>query len=145
MRLMLDLQYVHEIITSVNFNEKLREQLKDNVRVHKQIVTDLNSDFSVDSYLKIYHIDYMFHELYLKCSGNTKIVDLFQYINPFLYSNYLFQRQSREKDIAGVKEHEIILNAILSEDEQALRDALHLHIDNAKQAVSLILKVDKML
>lgn len=145
MRLMLDLYYTKEIITTVNFNEALRTELAKNVEEHLKIVASLNSDSPVDDYLKNYNYDYVFHELYLKCSGNKKVVDMYHYINPFLYSNYIFRRQSREKDISGVKEHEAILNAILSEDEQSLKEALKVHIYNAKRAVGLILKVDKIL
>lgn len=145
MRLMLDLNYTKEIITTVNFNEALRDELRKNVEAHLQIVADLSPDSPVDAYLQNYQYDYKFHELYLKCSGNKKIVDIFHYINPFLYSNYIFRRQSKEKDISGVKEHESILNAILSEDEEALKEALRIHIYNAKRAIGLILKVDKIL
>lgn len=145
MRLMLDLYYTKEIILSVNYNDELKEELRNNVEEQKQIVSSLNSNSSVEAYLEVYNNDYLFHELLLKSSGNSKIVDLYHHINPFLYSNYLFRRQSREKDIAGVKEHESILNAILTEDEDSLKDALRIHMFNAKRAVGLILKVDKIL
>ncbi|MBZ4646869.1 MAG: hypothetical protein JG777_2358, partial [Clostridia bacterium] len=44
-----------------------------------------------------------------------------------------------------VKEHEAILNAILSQDEQALKEAVTTHILNSKRTIGLILKVDRML
>ncbi|MFV0314077.1 MAG: GntR family transcriptional regulator, partial [Anaerotignum sp.] len=65
--------------------------------------------------------------------------------NPFLYSNFIFRRQSKAKDIMGVKEHIAILDAILSEDEFALQEALTNHITNAKTAIGLILKVDNII
>lgn len=144
-RLMLDLYYTKEIITTVNYNERLKEELLHNVKEHMEFVTTLDHDPSVDTYMQNYRYDHMFHELFLKCSGNRKVVDMFRFINPFLYTNYIFRRQSREKDIAGVKEHEAILNAILSEDEEALKKTLKTHINNAKTAVRLILKVYKIL
>lgn len=142
MRLMLDLYYMKEIITTISYNEQLRLQLQKNVEEHLKIVSDLTP---VDAYISNYQYDYEFHELYLKCSGNRKIVDIFHYLNPFLYSNYTFRRQSREKDIGGVKEHETILNAIVAKDETALKEALTTHIYNAKRAIGLILKVDKII
>lgn len=144
-RLMLDLFFIKEIITTVNFNEKIRKELMRNVEEHLKIVTDLTPDSSIDDYLQNYSYDYKFHELLLKCSGNKKIIDIFHYINPFLYSNYIFRRQSKEKNIGGVKEHEAILNAILSEDEEAAKEAMRVHIYNARKAIELILKVDKIL
>jgi len=145
MRLMLDLYYTKEIITTINYNEVIREELSRNVAEHLEIVTDMTPDSSVDAYIQNYNYDYKFHELFLKCSGNKKIVDMFHYINPFLYSNYIFRRQSKEKNIAGVKEHEAILNAILSEDEEALKEALTVHSYNAKRTIGLILKVNEIL
>jgi DNA-binding GntR family transcriptional regulator len=72
-------------------------------------------------------------------------VELFKSTNPFIYSNYLFGRQSKEKDIAGVMEHRQILDAILNKDEELLRKNLRLHMENAKKAVCLILKVNQMI
>jgi DNA-binding GntR family transcriptional regulator len=144
-RLMLELNCTKEIITTVNYNEVMKEELRRNVAEHLQIVADLTPDSSVDDYMQNYNYDFEFHELLLKCSGNKKIVDIFHYINPFLYSNYIFRRQSKEKDIVGVKEHEVILDAIFSEDEEALKEAFLVHINNAKRAVGLILKVYKIL
>ncbi|SNS17540.1 DNA-binding transcriptional regulator, GntR family [Anaerovirgula multivorans] len=145
MRLMLDLYYTKEIITTVNYNESLREEFRKNVEEHLKIVSDLTPDSPVDAYIQNYSYDYKFHELFLKCSGNRKVVDMFHYINPFLYSNYTFGKQSKERDISGVKEHQVILDAILSQDEDALKEAIRVHIYNAKTAIALILKVYKIL
>ena len=145
MRLMLDLYYTKEIITTVNYNQVIKKDLSSNVADHLKIVTDMTPDSPVDVYMQNYNHDYKFHELLLKCSGNKKIVDMYHYINPFLYSNFIFRRQSNEKNIEGVKEHESILNAILSEDEGALRDALTVHNYNAKKTIDLILKVNNIL
>jgi DNA-binding GntR family transcriptional regulator len=145
LRLMLDLGFTKEIITTISYNDALKEEFKRNVTEHMQIISNLTEDSPVDVYIQNYDYDYRFHELLLKCSGNKKIVDVFQYINPFLYSNFIFRKQSKERDIAGVKEHEVILDAILSENEEALREALKTHNRNSKRTIELILKVDKIL
>ncbi|WHH58506.1 hypothetical protein [Petroclostridium sp. X23] len=41
-------------------------------------------------------------------------------------------------------EHELILNAILAEDEAALKEAITIHIESARTSIGLILKVNKM-
>ncbi len=145
MRLMLDLYYTQKIITAVNYNDRLRQALQTNVTEHMALVQALTPDSPVEEYIKNYEYDTQFHELYLKCSGCQKIVDIYHYICPFQYSNYIFHRQSKNKDITGVKEHEMILQAIFNEDEAALREALTVHMLNAKHAVGLILKVDQIL
>ena len=141
-RLMIDLYYTKEIIDSINVNSRLKEELLDNVKEHYALVSGEINDS--DDYIKNYNYDYRFHELYLKSSGNSKIVELYKNTNPFIYSNHLFRRQSKEKDIAGVEEHKQIMEAILNRDEELLRKYLKLHMENAKKAVCLILKVDQM-
>ncbi|WP_094551620.1 GntR family transcriptional regulator [Petroclostridium xylanilyticum] len=142
MRLMLDLFYTKEIITTVNNNDSLREQLEKNVKEHLEIVS---KPMPIDAYIINYEYDKIFHELYLKSSGSKKIVEIFHNLNPYMYTNYFFRKQSPDRDVAGVKEHEAILNAILSQDEQALKEAVTTHILNSKRTVGLILKVDRML
>lgn len=144
-RLMLDLYYTKEIITTVNYNENLRIQLERNVEEHLKVITAPDYLEYPEAYLKNYEYDAQFHELYLKCTGSKLIVDIFRYINPYLYTNYIYRKQSREKDISGVREHEAILNAIKSEDEAALKEAVTIHQQNAKRAVGLILRVNKMI
>lgn len=141
-RLMIDLYYTKEIIDAISVNSRLKEELLRNVEEHYNLVSGEINDS--EDYVKNYNYDYRFHELYLKSSGNSKIVELYKNTNPFIYSNFLFRRQSKEKDIAGVEEHKQIMDAILSKDEELLRSYLKLHMENAKKAVCLILKVDQM-
>lgn len=144
-RLMLDLYFTKEIITTVNYNVELQTELVKNVDEHLALVEGLTPNSPVEDYMRNYALDFEFHELFLKCSGNRKIVDVFNFVNPFSYSNYIFRRQSKEKDVSGVIEHQNIVKALLSGDEDQLREALTIHNRNGKRAVSLILKVDKML
>ena len=110
-----------------------------------RLITSEEYESSLDSYLENYRMDQEFHEMYLKCTGSKKILDIFYYIGPYLYTNYIFRKQSREKDISGVKEHEYILQAILNEDEEELKRVVTMHNKNAKRAVGLIIKVNQIL
>lgn len=111
-RLMMDLYYAKEVIDTIAFNRELRDAMYRNVEEHLEIVGKIADTVSVQEYISNYNYDYKFHELYLKCSGNQKILDVYRSINPFVYCNYIFHRQSKEKDIAGVEEHREILQAI---------------------------------
>lgn len=141
-RIMMELYYTKEIIDAVNVNKRLKEELLKNVEEHHALVT--GDIIDSDDFEKNYNYDYEFHKLYLKSSGNSKLVELYKSANPFIYFNYLFRRQSKEKDITGVIEHRQILDAILNKDEEQLKKNIKLHLENGKQAVSLILKVDQM-
>ena len=44
-----------------------------------------------------------------------------------------------------MEEHRKIIQAIFDEDEERLRECLKEHINNAVKAISMIIKIDKML
>jgi len=144
MRLMLYLRYMDKIIMTVNYNNELHGELRNNVEEHMRVIESLTPDSPVDEHIKNYQLDYLFHKTYLKCSGCKKILELYDFLNPFLYAYYIYHRQSKEKDIAGVFEHSMILSAIESGEEEKLKQALELHIFHAKSAVGLILRVDEI-
>lgn len=122
LRLMMDTWYTKEIIEAVRINKELRDALEKNVEEHFQIMSRYEKDRSVENYIEYYLQDDRFHELYLICSGNRKMVELYHSINPFIYSNYIFRKQSVEKNYAGLEEHKQIIQAIFDEDEERLKN-----------------------
>lgn len=145
LRLMMDLYYTKEIIEVVHANHTMKVALENNVKEHYEIMKKYENQNTVDKYMENYIHDYKFHELYLTCSGNKKLVELYHNVNPFIYSNYIFRMQSKEKDFAGVEEHQKIIEAIFDQDEERLRACLTDHINNAMKSISMILKINKML
>lgn len=144
-RLILELNYIRQVIVSVNYNEMLKDAFRRNLDEHMELVTNLEADGPTEEYIRNYDLDYQFHELILKCSGNQKVVDIYQFMNPFLYSTFVFRKQSRVRNICGVKEHFDIFDAILAEDEDLVKSTLSSHILNGKSTVGLILKIDTIL
>lgn len=145
LRLMMDLYYTKEIIESVRMNKQLKEVLTENVKKHMELIQKYTDHNDVELFMENYMLDNEFHELYLKCSGNKKLVDLYHSINPFMYSNYIFKKQSSEKDIAGVEEHREIIQAIFDQDEERLRYWLRVHNNNAVKSIGIIMKIDRIL
>ncbi|PWJ49820.1 GntR family transcriptional regulator [Faecalicatena contorta] len=144
-RRMMDLYYVKQIIVSVNTNDRLKNALIRNVDEHRKAITEYNKNQDPDLYQLHYKHDYQFHELYLKCSGNGTLVEMYQKINPFVYSHYIYRRQTFEKNLAGVEEHANLINAIFAKDEEKVKQSVNNHIDNAINTISMIVKVDKIL
>lgn len=144
LRLMMDLYYTKEIIEALRVNKTLRLELENNIKEHEAIMKKyLNSD-DVELFVQDYNHDYEFHRLYLKCSGNQTLVDTYKRINPFIYSNYIFRQQSKEKDMAGLEEHKAILNAITIGDEEMLRQCIRTHIGNAVKSIQIIMKCERI-
>lgn len=144
LRLMMDLYYTKEIIEAVGINKALREELENNIAEHELVMNRYLDTNDVELFVQDYNHDYEFHRLYLKCSGNQKLVDMYERINPFMYSNYIFRRQTKEKDIAGLEEHKAILAAIIDGDEERLRKCLKTHMANAVNAIRIIMKCDRI-
>ena len=144
-RLMLDLHYAKQVIETVSFNKVFREELSKNVEEHLEVIERIANGGTVEDYIANYNYDYKFHELYLKCSGNKKALDVYRSINPFTYSNYVYRKQSKEKDLAGVEEHKKIIQAIFDQDEERLKECLRTHSENAVKSITFLLKMEKML
>ena len=144
-RLMLDLYCMKDVLAAVNLNSQLMESFQKNIADSEALNNTVPTEATMDDFIRRYQLDDEFHQMYLKCSGNRKMVDVYNSLNPFLYSAYIFHLQSKQKDIAGVEEHKMIFNAILDRDEAALEKALRVHIGNAKDSISLILKVQQIM
>lgn len=143
-REMFDLFYVEEIITTLQFNSELRNRLTDNVERSVQFVENLEETPGIEVYLDNYELDYEFHELFLICTGNKKLVDIYHKINPFHYSVFIFNKQSRAKLELQVKEHGEIVEKALAGDVEGLRASIRQHYSNIRTAISLVVKVQEM-
>lgn len=143
-RMMMDLYYTKEIIDAVRINRSLKKELETNIREHEEIMHQYITNNDVELFVQDYNHDYEFHRLYLKCSGNQKLVDMYRRINPFIYTNYIFSQQSKEKDLAGLNEHKEILNAIVRGDEELLKSSIKTHITNAVNSIRIIMKCERI-
>ena len=144
LRLMMDLYYTKQIIEAVKVNKTLRRELEQNIEEHEEIMRKFLDTNDVELFLQDYNHDYEFHKIYLKCSGNQKLVGMYKRINPFIYSNYIFRRQSKEKDLAGLEEHKAIFNAIVDGDEERLRECIRIHMHNAIKSSTGIMKCERL-
>ena len=144
-RLMMDLYYTGEVISAVKCNKILRAEFERNLAEHQSAMERYFTGNSADLFFTTYQYDNAFHELYLKCTGNQKLLDIYHHINPFMYCNYIFRRQSDEKNFAGVLEHRKIVDAILDENEGMLKESLTIHIENAIKSIETITKIEKLI
>ena len=140
-RLMMETFFTDDIIATVKYNSSMREALEENVR---KILEFAENATELDSHQKMHQLDRDFHELYLKCSGNKKMVEIYCNLNTHAYANYIFGSHPKERATAVVDEHRQILDAIIAQDRQALEEAIRLHMNNSKAIVKLLLKIDSI-
>lgn len=145
LRQMLECYYIPNVIMTLNVNEAMRIVFQKNVQDNLTVVQSLMPESPLDDYLKNYEYDMEFHHLLIKCSGNKLLMDVYQYLNPFLYINYVYSKQSQERLLTGIHEHEEILRALLEGDEAKAREAVKVHLENSKRVIISILKIEHIL
>lgn len=145
LRLMLESYYIPNVIMTLTTNEAMRMALRSNVEENLKIVQRLTPDSPIDDYLVNYEYDIGFHHLLIKCSGNKLLMDLYQFLNPFLYINYVYNKQSKERLLTGIQEHQEIMEHLLNGNEAGARQALTTHLSNSKRVIISILKIDNIL
>lgn len=145
LRLMLESYYISNVIMTLNTNEAMRLALRRNVEDNLEIVHRLTPDSPLDDYLVNYEYDIGFHHLLIKCSGNKLLMGLYQFLNPFLYINYVYNKQSKERLLTGIQEHQEIMEHLLNGNEEGARQSLTTHLANSKRVIISILKIDSIL
>ena len=137
-RLMMESYFVPQVITAVGSNTRLQEEFQKNIKEHFEYVEKF-SDTS--EYFTAYHLDQKFHELYLKCSGNRKAVQVYNSLNSHAYATYLYGKQPREKTLSGVQEHQMVYESLLERNMGKSLNLIQLHYKNAKEIIYLVLKI----
>ena len=116
-RLMMDSFFIKDIITTLNYNNALREQLLENMEKQKQLVS---------------------------CADSTVDAEILKELQPFTFSAGTYFNQPHYRNCECVQEHQAILDAALSADPESLRKAIETHIANSRRAFQLIFKVNQM-
>ena len=142
MRLMMELFYLDKILFTCRCSPDLLDELADNVARNRALVAETTGD--LDAFVKNYEFDYAFHILFLRFSGCRRLLQLYQKLNTHSYSNYLYRRQSRERTLAGIREHQEIVDALASGDAERLRTAVTVHIENARSVAKMAIKLGSL-
>ena len=143
MRLMMDLYFMKDILSTFSYNKILQEQMRKNIQEHSAFVEKITADNHQSS--TFYNYDSAFHELYLTGSGNQKVIETFRNLNPFMYSSYAYMQQPQLRNIECIEEHQAIFDAILRQNQEELKTAIENHILNTKKTMHLIFKVNQIL
>ena len=142
MRLMMDTFFAKDIIATLNYSDTLRQQIIDNLTTQKNFIENNDSSHMPEEY---FTLDLEFHTLFLTASGNQKAVDVFRELQPFTYATGRYVKQPYSRDCECVKEHEAILEAAFAGDLEKLQEAVTTHLNNSRNALQLIFKVNRMI
>lgn len=140
-RLMMDTFFVKDIISALNYNENLRQQLLRNMEAQRRFIETNESSRRPEEY---FSLDLEFHALYLAASGNQKAVEILRSLQPFTYATGTYVNQPHYRDCECVEEHQAILDAAFAADPKALCESVGAHIENSRRALQLIFKVNQI-
>lgn len=136
-RKMIETYYLEPIIANFAADSSLQQQFLANITEHKRSV---EQGVDINDYFAVYSLDYDFHRLFIGCAGNKRAAQVYDNLGTHAYAYYIYGRQSKEATIAGVLEHEAIYGALVAGDEGRLRASVELHLENAKEKISSVLK-----
>ncbi len=139
-RLMFETRYIEKAIENFNRDEKIRQKFIENLSEHKRLIENVSN---VNEYFKNYSLDQEFHQLFMKCSGNNRLLQIYNNLGTHAYAYYVYGRQPRESMIEGVREHEAIYRALAAGDQAELRRCIELHIMNAKKNIYEMFQKDQ--
>ncbi|QUW21356.1 GntR family transcriptional regulator [Sporosarcina sp. Marseille-Q4063] len=137
-RLMLETFFAHRVIESVSLDNKIIDDMRENIKQHYKAIEKIET---LDDFFEVYKIDHDFHLTYMKGMWNKKILQIYESIGSHSFSSFLYGKKPKEKLINGVLEHEDICNALENRDLKALEAAIKVHNDNAKEYISLMIKM----
>lgn len=140
-RRMIETYHIPQVIRTFKEEPKIAEQFLTILKAHQQLVEYPDN---VDNHFKNYYLDLEFHQLFVKCSGNKRLLQIYDSLGTHAYSYYVYGKQNLEKIALGVKEHEEVYQSLLLYDELKLRQSIEKHIANATERIYQMFKKDSL-
>ena len=108
-----------------------------NIAKHYQAIE--TGTTKVNDFMEIYRLDHEFHRLLLACARHKRALQVYETIGAHTFSYFLYNKKPKSRLIAGVQEHEVILNALKEQNLDALLNAIRVHIDGARTSINYAL------
>ena len=136
-RMMIETFNIKQVLRTFDNNPDIKNEILKNLTEHKSIIEHI---LDVNDYFQNYYLDQKFHQFFINCSQNKRLMQIYENLGTHAYSYYVYGKQDKTGVIEGVKEHEAIYNALVAQDETELRKRIEIHIINAKNAIYNMLK-----
>ncbi len=132
-RLMLEQNFATKIMEAVSSHPENLEELEANIKKqYRAIEIGISQP---NDFLEIYTIDHQFHYLFLKYANHQRALQIYEMSGAHAFSYYLYNKKPKSKILDGVKEHEVILNALKVQNMPALMKAIEGHIMGARVSI----------
>ena len=142
LRLMIELYFAPHSTLTVENNVMIQDRFTKNLEANLTLVQNFTTQ---EEYFQTYELDQQFHELYILASGNQAALRTYKSLNTHTYAAFLFGKQPKEKTVDGVKEHQMIYQAMLNGDVEEVRRCVELHNKNARTKINTALKMNTIM
>ena len=98
-----------------------------------------------DSSINFKEMDYTFHNLIMKMSGNLflqKMISSFNIISLGNLQLFMDKKEFPKKTAVSLKEHTLILKAVIDKKPDKAEEAMHCHIEETRNLISLNMEKD---
>ncbi len=106
----------------------------------KQIKKQFEDSLQTKDVKKIAQADVKFHDVIYEATGNPKLVNLLNNLREQIYRYRIEYLKDASSYPTLIKEHEAILEALQSRDEEKVTYAMHEHVRNQATAVKNIIQ-----
>ena len=138
----LDIRYALEsflaptIMEAVSYHPEYLTLLENNIKKHYTAIE--RGTTQINDFIEIYNVDHDFHLLFISFANHKHALKVYQSIGAHSFSLFLYNKKPKSKLLAGVAEHEAILDALKKQDLSALQEAIRVHMENAKASVNFM-------
>lgn len=134
-RYMMETFYADKVLQTLKRNPEVRERFTKIIEEHSKVVENIKD---LDDYYRHFSLDQEFHKIYIECSGNKKVIQMYNSLETHIYMHYVYWKQSKERMKAGYKEHKAIYDALMTFDQEKVLEMVKKHIYNAKEDIHQI-------
>ncbi|MDE6929658.1 MAG: GntR family transcriptional regulator [Lachnospiraceae bacterium] len=141
----LDIRYILEsyfapyIMEAVSYHPEYISELRANIQKQYRAIEIGTTE--PNDFLEIYSIDHEFHRLLLKYCNHKRALQIYEMVGAHSFSYFLYNKKPKSKLIAGVQEHQVIVDALENQDLDALKAAIELHITGARMSINYTLDI----
>lgn len=140
-RLMIETFFAPKMVNHIDFNMESLTNMQSYLEQHRDAILHLDGP---GAYVRMYELDRNFHHEYVKCTGNQKIIQIYNALETHTYENFIYGQKSQARLLMGVEEHMEIIGALSARNADALVKAVTKHIKNAGDTFRAAFKLGKI-
>lgn len=107
----------------------------------RKAIQDCDRYYREDNYVKSCSSDLLFHRIMVDAANNSCLSDIYKMVQGrFLVSSYVIMTARKRKQNVAIVEHEALMNALESFDEEKVLGILDKHVSNVGDQIIAIYK-----